>query len=137
MAPLTVATTINAPIDTVWRLWTEPAHITQWCHASDDWEAPHAENDLIVGAQFTTTMAAKDGSTKFDFSGTYTQIVPHQRIAYTMADSRKVSIEFVTSESGVTVTEMFDPEHENSLDLQRSGWQAILDNFKKHVEAHA
>jgi uncharacterized protein YndB with AHSA1/START domain len=134
MEPITVRTTINAPLETVWHCWTEPAHITQWCFASADWETPRAENDVRTGGKFLTRMAAKDGSVGFDFTGTYTAVEPNARLAYVMEDGRKVALTFAQTADGVEVTETFDPETENPAEMQRSGWQAILDNFKTHAE---
>ena len=109
-----------------------------WAFASDDWEAPHAENDLRPEGRFKTTMAAKDGSTSFDFEGTYTTVDEHSVIEYTMDDGRKASIRFEAQDDGdTTVTESFDPESQNPEEMQRAGWQAILDNFKKYVESQA
>ena len=105
-----------------------------WAFASPDWEAPKAENDLKVGCNFKTVMAAKDGSQSFDFTGKYTQLQQNKLIMYTMTDGREVKIEFEDMGGEVKVTQEFDPENENSEELQRSGWQAILDNFKKYVE---
>jgi uncharacterized protein YndB with AHSA1/START domain len=135
--PITVETTINAPIAKVWEYWNEPDYITHWAFASDDWEAPSAENDLRVGGKFTTTMAAKDKSESFDFSGTYTDVKEHELIEYDMDDGRHVKIEFSEVPEGVRVTETFDPENENTEELQRSGWQAILENFRKYVESNS
>lgn len=133
--PITIQTTINAPIDKVWEYWNKPEHIEKWAFAQDDWEAYGAENDLRVGGTFKTTMAAKDKSASFDFTGTYTKVDEHEVIEYTMDDGRKVSVKFETVDGDKTkVTETFDPESENSAEMQRAGWQAILDNFKKYVE---
>ena len=131
---ITVQSTVNAPIDQVWKLWTSPAHITKWNNASEDWHTPHATNDLQVGGKFNYTMAAKDGSMSFDFEGEYTNLVNEAAIDYTMADGRKAEIKFKEEENGVKITESFDPENENSEELQKKGWQAILDNFKKYAE---
>lgn len=131
---ITVQTTVFAPLEKVWRQWTEPAHITKWAFASDDWEAPAAENDVRTGGQFKTVMAAKDKSASFDFTGQYTDVQEHTVIAYDMDDGRHVTIKFEQVPEGTKVTETFDPEQENSLELQRSGWQSILENFKRHVE---
>lgn len=132
---ITVETTVNAPVEKVWKFWTQPEHITKWCQASDDWHAPYAENDLRLNGKFKTTMAAKDGSASFDFEGVYTNVQPNQVIEYTMADGRRVKILFTDQLGGTTVTETFDPENTNPIELQRGGWQAILDNFKNYVEA--
>lgn len=134
---ITVEIAVERPIAQVWECWTSPEHIVQWAFASDDWEAPAAQNDVRVGGRFVTTMAAKDGSTKFDFSGEYTEVTPHELIAYRMDDGRMARIEFIAEENGaVKIVETFDMEHENSEELQRAGWQAILENFKKHTESH-
>lgn len=134
MNPITVQTIVNASMEKVWEFWNEPEHIMNWAFASDDWEVPAAQNDLQVGGKFVTTMAAKDKSASFDFSGTYTVVKEHESIEYTMDDGRKVSVKFETVPKGVQVTETFDPENENSEEMQRAGWQSILDNFKKYAE---
>lgn len=131
---ITVEATVNAPVEKVWKLWNDPQHITKWCSASDDWHAPNAENDLRKDGKFKTTMAAKDGSFSFDFEGVYTRIEPNKTIEYTMSDDRKVKIDFSSSGNTTKVTETFEAETENPIEMQRGGWQAILDNFKKHVE---
>ena len=133
-ASLTVKTLVNAPIEKVWMFWTVPNHITRWTFASSDWHAPFAENDLRVGGKFKTTMAAKDGSVSFDFEGIYSEVEQHNKIAYVLADGRQVEISFEDADGKTLVTEVFDPEDQNPLDLQETGWQAILDNFKKYAE---
>lgn len=133
---ITVETTVNAPVAKVWEYFTEPAHVMQWSFASDDWHAPFAENDLRTGGKFTTTMAAKDGSFSFDFGGTYSEVVPESHYAYAMEDGRTVQVTFTDHGSSTTVTEVFDAEQMNPIEMQREGWQAILENFKKHVEAN-
>lgn len=130
---ITVQTTVNAPAAKVWEYWTMPEHITQWNSASPDWHTPRAENDLREGGRFTARMEAKDGSMGFDFSGVYTKVKAHELIAYTLGDDRKVSISFA-GDDAVTVTESFEAEEVNSIELQKGGWQAILDNFKKYTE---
>jgi uncharacterized protein YndB with AHSA1/START domain len=130
-----VETTVRAPIETVWQYWTAPEHITHWAFASDDWEVPEAANDLQEGGTFLTRMQAKDGSTGFDFTGTYTLVSPPERIEYDMSDGRHAVIEFRTVPEGTLVTESFDPEHENSDEKQRAGWQAILENFRAYTES--
>ena len=132
---ITVEASINAPLEKVWNCWTSPQHITQWCNASPDWHAPHAENDLKVGGKFVTRMEAKDGSFGFDFCGIYTDVKTNQLIAYTLEDARKVHITFSPNGNTTKVVETFEPETENTLELQRGGWQAILDNFKKYTES--
>lgn len=132
---ISVGATINAPLEKVWNLWTDPKHIEQWCHASDDWEAPHAENDVRVDGKFKTVMASKDGKTSFDFEGVYTNIKTHKLIEYVMADGRRVQILFMAFPDGVKVSENFDMEYVYPAEKQQEGWQAILNNFKKYVEA--
>jgi uncharacterized protein YndB with AHSA1/START domain len=132
---ITVQNNINAPIETVWECWTNPEHITKWNNASDDWHTPYAENDLRTGGRFKSTMASKDGTMSFDFEGEYTLVEQNEAIEYVMADGRKVEISFAATPSGVAVIESFDPETENSEEMQQGGWQAILNNFKKYVES--
>ena len=134
---ITVKTSINAPIEKVWQYWNESSHITKWYFASDDWEAPFAENDLKVNGNFKITMAAKDKSASFDFEGKYTNVIPHELIEYILGDDRRVSIKFNSlSDNETEILETFDLESQNSQELQRSGWQAILDNFKKYTESN-
>lgn len=133
---ITVEATVNAPIEKVWDYWNNPEHIKQWAFASDDWHAPHSENDLRDGGEFKTTMAAKDGSFSFDFGGTYSKVIEHQLIEYAMGDGRKVSINFTPTGDGVKIVETFDAESENPIEMQQAGWQAILDNYKKHTETN-
>jgi Uncharacterized conserved protein len=134
---ITVEVTVNAPMSKVWDYWTTPAHITQWCNASDDWHAPYAENDLNINGKFKTTMAAKDGSMSFDFEGVYTNIREHKLIEYTILDGRKVRITFSQPDDEQTqIVETFDAEDINPFEMQQSGWQSILDNFKKYTEVN-
>lgn len=135
MKAITIETTVNAPIDHVWKVWNEPEHIMNWAFASDDWHAPKSENDLKVGGKFSTTMAAKDGSASFDFGGIYTAVKSHELIEYDMDDKRHVKIQFEQLPEGVKVTETFDIEDVNSAEMQRDGWQSILNNFKKRAES--
>lgn len=130
-----VETIVNAPLNLVWKLWIEPAHIKKWNNASDDWHTPAASNDLKVDGKFTYTMAAKDGSFSFDLGGIYTAVVENELIAYTLEDGRKVRVEFMKMDSGIKIIELFEPENENSTEMQKAGWQAILDNFKKYAES--
>ncbi|MFA9262517.1 MAG: SRPBCC family protein [Undibacterium sp.] len=130
---ITVEVIVPEEKSKVWAAWTLPEHVTRWCFASDDWCAPRAENDLQVGGKFVTRMEAKDGSAGFDFGGEYTAVDPESRIEYVMEDGRKVSITFERVENGCRVIEMFDPENENPTEMQRSGWQSILENFKRYV----
>jgi uncharacterized protein YndB with AHSA1/START domain len=132
---ITVETIVNAPADKVWKSWTEPEHIMQWNNASDDWHTPAAANDLKPGGNFSFTMAAKDGSFSFDFAGTYDTVKENELIAYTIADGRKVQVNFSSNGNSTVVQEVFEAESMHPVELQRFGWQAILDNFKKHAES--
>ncbi len=135
MQPIVVSTQVKSTPEKAWEAFTDAAHIVKWYHASEDWHAPYAENDLKVGGSFKTTMSARDGSASFDFGGVYQDVIPGEYIAFTLGDGRKVEITFKEVEPGVVeVTEKFDPEQENSLELQKNGWQAILDSFKRYVE---
>lgn len=132
---IAVAVTINAPVEKVWELLNDPRHITKWNSASDDWHTTSAENDLRVGGKLRSRMEARDGSAGFDFEGTYDEIITHERIVYTMSDGRKVQITFAPAGNKTTITETFDAEGTNSVEMQRAGWQAILNNFKRYVES--
>ena len=132
---VTVEATVNAPVEKVWKTWSEPQHITHWCAASDDWHAPKAENDLRTGGTFSTRMEAKDGSFGFDFGGVYDNVKKNELIEYTMGDGRKVKVTFSPSGDQTKVVETFDAESTNPVEMQRGGWQAILDNFKKYTES--
>jgi uncharacterized protein YndB with AHSA1/START domain len=131
---ITIKTSVNASIEKVWQYWTEPKHVEKWNNASDDWHTPHAENDLRVGGKFLSRMEAKDGSFGFDFEGIYSDIIPFQTIKYGLADGREVEIMFKGKGQTTEVTEIFDAENENPIELQQGGWQAILNNFKKYAE---
>lgn len=133
---ITVENTVNAPVEKVWKFWSGPEHITKWNNASDDWHTPWAKNDLRTGGQFSCRMEAKDGSFGFEFGGTYDEVKTNELIAYTMGDGRKVKVIFTSQGNATKVTETFEAETENSVELQRGGWQAILDNFKKYTEAN-
>lgn len=130
---ITVETTIAAPVEKVWRAWTSPEDIKQWNAASDDWHTTAATVDLRVGGVFSSRMEAKDGSMGFDFAGTYTKVLPHERIECSFGD-RDLVVEFVQGATGVTVRETFDAETEHPIEMQRAGWQAILDRFARHVQ---
>jgi uncharacterized protein YndB with AHSA1/START domain len=131
---ITVETRIDAPIDRVWRAYTTPEDIRQWNAASDDWHTTSAVVDLRVGGNFSSRMEAKDGSAGFDFAGTYTKIIHHKLIEYAFGD-RAARVEFSPAANAVLVRIAFDSELTHSIEQQRNGWQAILDNFKRHVEA--
>jgi uncharacterized protein YndB with AHSA1/START domain len=131
---ITVSATINAPIEKVWKCWITPEDICNWNAASDDWHTPRAENDLRVGGRFVSRMESKDGTMGFDFNGVYTEVETHEKIAYTIEGGREVKIFFSSNGGATEVIETFDAEDVNAAELQRAGWQAILDNFKFYVE---
>lgn len=130
---VTVETIVQAPVTTVWRAYTSPEDIRQWNAASDDWHTTQSSVDLRVGGAFSSRMEAKDGSFGFDFAGTYTRVVPNELLEFSFGD-RMCLVEFVAGASGVSVRVTFDVESENPVDMQRQGWQAILNNFARHVE---
>ncbi len=132
---ITVETVVNADLNKVWDAWNNPTDIKQWNSAQDDWHTTRSSVDLREGGTFQSRMEAKDGSEGFDFEGTYTRVVPRRAIEYRMSDGREVKVEFVERPDGILVKETFDAETENPPELQRTGWQAILDNFRRHVEA--
>jgi len=133
---ITVEATVKAPVEKVWKFWGGPEHIMQWCNASPDWHAPRAENDLREGGKFLTRMEAKDGSFGFEFGGIYDVVKTNQLIEYTMGDGRKVVVSFESNGNETHVTETFEAEGTNPIEMQRGGWQAILDNFKSYTETH-
>ena len=133
---INVQASINATIEKVWQYWTAPEHITQWYYASEDWHTPRAENDLQNGGKFSTRMEAKDGSFGFDFGGVYDEVKINELISYTLGDDRKVSVTFLENGNETIVTQTFEAENQNPVDMQEAGWQAILDNFKKHTETN-
>lgn len=133
---VTVATPINAPLEKVWEYYTKPEHIVNWNSASEDWHTPKAENDLREGGKFLSRMESKDGTEGFDFTGEYTKVVPNSFIEYVMDDGRKVAV-VLNDENGSTEVQVkFDLETENTEELQKQGWQAILDSFKNYVESN-
>ena len=131
---ITVTCSVTATIEKVWNYWTTPQHIEQWNNASDDWHTPKTVNDIRVGGTFIFTMAAKDGSFSFDFGGTYTEVTENKSIKYTMEDGRTAAINFNSIGDAVEIVETFDAENQNPIDMQKGGWQTILNNFKKYVE---
>ena len=133
---ITVETTVKAPVEKVWKIWTAPNHITKWSHAMDDWHTPFAENDLKVGGKFLSRMEAKDGSVGFDFGGVYDKVKTNELIEYTMDDGRKVVINFISNGNETKVVVTFEAENTNPIEMQRNGWQAISNNFKKYVETN-
>ena len=130
---ITVQTTVPISIEEVWKIWTRPEHIVNWNFASNEWHCPEAKNDLKPNGKFCWRMEAKDGSMGFDYSGVYQMIDPEKKIVKKLDDGRLVKIEFTETENGVNITEIFEVEDQNSIDLQKKGWQAILDNFKAYV----
>ena len=132
---ITVETAVKAPIEKVWETWNNPADIKVWNTPQKDWHTTQSDVDLREGGKFSARMEAKDGSRGFDFEGTYTRVVPRKAIEFLMSDGREVKVEFLKRPGLVLVKETFDSETENALEVQREGWQAILDNFGRHVEA--
>lgn len=132
---ITVSATIDAGIEKVWKYWTEPRHITNWNTATDEWHTPKAENDLKEGGRFVYRMEAKDGSFGFDFGGEYTEIREQELLAYKLDDGRKAKVSFEEKDEKVTLTEEFEVEDQNPVEMQKEGWQAILSNFKKYTES--
>ncbi len=135
MKLITVKATINAPLSQVWEKWTNAHHVTKWNFASPDWHCPTAENNFVEEGEFHHLMAAKDGSFQFDFWGTYQKIEPQKSIEILLGDGRKMFVYFEKSGDQTIIEERFEPENENSEELQQAGWQAILDNFKQYAES--
>lgn len=133
---ITVTALVNARAEKVWKFWNDPEHITKWNCASADWHSPQAQNDLKKGGRFNIRMEAKDGSMGFDFEGTYDVVEPNEYLEYTMGDGRKVKVSFEESDGKTFISETFEAETTNPIEMQRSGWQSILDNFKKYSESH-
>ncbi|MDD5083430.1 MAG: SRPBCC domain-containing protein [Candidatus Moranbacteria bacterium] len=133
--PITVQTVVHVDLSTAWEYFTNPKHIVNWNYASDDWECTAARNDLVEGGKFVFVMGAKDKSTSFEFGGTYTKIEAGKVIESILDDGRRLVVSFEEIDGSTRVTEVFEPESENSEEMQRSGWQAILDNFRKYAES--
>ncbi|MFL6489207.1 MAG: SRPBCC family protein [Nitrososphaera sp.] len=132
---ITVQAVINAPVEQVWKLYTESEHVMKWNNASNDWHTPRAENDLKVGGRFHYRMEAKDGSSGFDFDGTYEQVKTNELIVYSISEGRKVQVIFTKdNNTRIKMATTFEAESTNPIEMQRDGWQAILNNFKKYVE---
>jgi uncharacterized protein YndB with AHSA1/START domain len=134
---LTIETTIHAPVEKVWSLWTDPKHIINWSNASEEWHTTRAENDLREDGRFFSRMEAKDGSMGFDFTGVYHKVKQYTLIDYTIDDGREVRVSFVSKGKLTTVRETFEAEQENAIEMQRAGWQSILNSFKDYVENRA
>lgn len=133
---ITVETTVKAPAEKLWEQYTSPKHIVKWNNASDDWHTTKAENDLRPGGRFLSRMEARDGSAGFNFEGVYDDVKLNEYIAYTMTDGRKAEINFTGKNNETKMTVVFDAENENPMEMQREGWQAILDNFRKYAETN-
>ena len=129
-----IEASLRTSLEHAWNCYTSPEHMVHWNFASDDWQCPSASNDLRIGGRFTSRMEAKDGSFGFDFGGTYTQVVSKELLEYRLDDDRMVSVRFSQIEGGTKVEVVFDAENENAEELQRNGWQAILNNYKIHAE---
>jgi len=129
-----IQATINAPVEKVWQYWTDTNHIVNWNSASPDWHSPSATHDLVPGGTFSYRMEAKDGSMGFDFGGTFDEVKKNELLSYTLGDGRKVTNKYIKDGNGTRVEVAFEAESENPVEMQRFGWQAILDNFKKYVE---
>ena len=136
MKTIEISTVVDSSIEKAWTYWTEPEHIQNWTFASPDWHCPKAESELKEGGRFSSRMEAKDGSMGFDFGGNYTKIVPNSTLEYTLDDGREVTIKFSEDNGKTKIVETFEPENQNPLNLQRQGWQAILNNFKIYVESN-
>jgi len=130
-----IEATVSAGTKKVWDYWNKPEHITKWNFAADDWHCPKAENDLRVGGKLKSRMEARDGSFGFDFEATYDEVTDQKKITYTIADGRKATTDFENLDGKTKITTVFDAENENPIEMQKAGWQAILDNFKKYVES--
>lgn len=131
---ITIDVAINAPVEKIWKNWTSPDKITGWYQASDDWHTPHAENDIKPGGKFLFRMEAKDGSFGFDFYGVYDVVKTNKYIEYTIGDGRKVKTFFNPEDKKTKVVQMFEAEDQNPVELQKNGWQAILNSFKNFTE---
>lgn len=129
-----VETTVHVSVEKVWKYWITPEDIQGWNFASDDWKCPKAENDVRVGGSFVSTMSSKDGMFSFDFNGIYNEVEENKLLAYELPDGRKVRVTFESLGDTTKVTEVFDPESENPVEMQKTGWQSILNNFKKYAE---
>ena len=134
MEMITVEAIIEAPINKVWDLWTRPEHVQHWNFASPDWHCPKATSDFMIGGEFHYIMAAKDGSVDFDFCGTFTKILDQSFIEIFLEDGRELNIQFESEGEHTKIIETFEPEEVNSMELQKQGWQSILNQFKFYAE---
>lgn len=133
---ITINALVHANVKKTWDYYTQPQHITKWNFASDDWQCPSASNDMRVGGKYAARMEAKDGSFGFDFEAVYDEVKAGESFTYTLGDSRKVTVNFVSKNNDTEVVIIFDAETVNSIDLQKNGWQTILNNFKKYTESN-
>ncbi|MEQ6118655.1 SRPBCC family protein [Reichenbachiella sp. MALMAid0571] len=133
---VTIRATIKTPVEKVWEFWNNPTHVTKWNSPSDDWHTTKAENDIVKGGKFLFRMEAKDGSFGFDFNGVYDEVLVNEKISYTLGDDRKVEITFTETDKITEIVEIFEAETENPVEMQRGGWQAILNNFKQYAESN-
>ena len=133
---LTVSANINADVKKVWDSYTKPEHITKWNFADPSWHCPSASNDMRPGGKYSARMEAKDGSFGFDFEAVYTKLDEGDRFTYLMGDGREASVDFLDMGPKTDMIVKFDAETENPIEMQKGGWQAILDNFKKYTEAN-
>lgn len=136
LQPITIETTVKASPEKAWKIWNTAADIIKWCTPSPEWHTPSAENDLRVGGTYKARMEAKDGSMGFDFGAVYDEVTPNKHFAYTIADGRKVVVDFIPEGNQTKIVQTFDPETQNPVEFQRAGWQAILDNYKAYVDAN-
>ncbi len=134
---ITIDTLVKSNAEYVWNSYTEPKHVMNWNFASNDWHCPKVENDLKIGGTYLARMEAKDGSFGFEFKAVYDEIVPWEKISYTLEDGRKVTTLFENIDNGIKVTTTFEAENQNPLDMQKAGWQAILNNFKNYTERNS
>ena len=132
---ITIETTVNATPEKAWQVWNTPEDIIQWCTPHESWHTPTAENDLRVGGAYKARREARDGSMGFDFGAVYDAVTPNEHFQYTMGDGRKVVVDFIPQGNQTKIVQTFDAENENPIEMQRAGWQAILDNYKKYVES--
>ena len=133
---ITISSTVKATKSKAWEFYTSPEHITQWNFADPSWHCPSASNDMRVGGKYVARMEAKDGSFGFDFEAVYDEVINQKKITYTMGDGRVATTDFEDLGSTTKVATTFDAETENDVEMQRTGWQAILDNFKKYAETN-
>ena len=136
MSKISVSAIINADVKKVWDYYTSPEHITQWNYADPSWQCPSASNDMRIGGKYSARMEAKDGSFGFEFEATYTEIAEGKSFTYTMPDNREVNVSFDGDGDTTAISVTFDAENQNPVEMQKNGWQAILDNFKKYTEAN-